>query len=108
MCKKEAFLKGLHPPRVSTLLCELKVKVRSASMARVAPGVICLYLVRFVTKILNVLDDASETLHRVELLRVRLSPLHRTQQYLEEHLGPAKGKGCNKRGSTSNPIWKRW
>jgi hypothetical protein len=77
-------------------------------MTRAAAGVICLYLVRFVTKILDVLDDVSETLSPRRVVHVRLSPLHRTQQYLEEHLGLAKGKGCNKRGSTSNPVWKRW
>jgi hypothetical protein len=52
--------------------------------------VIRLYLVRSVTKILDVLDHPPETPHLVGLLRVRLSTLRRAQRDLEEVLGLAK------------------
>jgi hypothetical protein len=54
--------------------------------------VIRLYLVRSVTKILDVLDRPPETPHLLGLLRVRLSPLRRAQRDLEELLGLAEGE----------------
>ena len=52
--------------------------------------VIRLYLLRSVTKILDVLDQPPETPHLLGLLRVCLSPLRRAQRDLEELLGLAK------------------
>jgi hypothetical protein len=54
--------------------------------------VIRLYLVRSVTKILAVLDDAPENPLHIELLRLRLTPLRCAQQYLEKVLGLAEGE----------------
>ena len=55
--------------------------------------VIHLNLVRSVNKILDVLENAreTETANRMNLLRMRLSPLRRVQRDLETHLGLAGG-----------------
>jgi hypothetical protein len=55
--------------------------------------VIRLHLVRSVTKMLDVLDNAPDnhSLH-VELLRMRLRPMRSAQLYLENLLGLAKGE----------------
>ncbi|KAI9442671.1 G-alpha-domain-containing protein [Lactarius indigo] len=54
--------------------------------------VIHLNLVRSVNTILDALEHASETAVRVNLLRMRLSPLRRVQRDLEAHLGLAEGE----------------
>ncbi|KAI9457117.1 G-alpha-domain-containing protein [Lactarius psammicola] len=54
--------------------------------------VIHLNLVRSVNTILNALEHAPETAVRVNLLRMRLSPLRRVQRDLETHLGLAEGE----------------
>jgi guanine nucleotide-binding protein subunit alpha len=55
--------------------------------------VIHLNLVRSVNRILDVLGGVpeTETVSRVNLLRMRLSPLRRVQRDLETHLGLAEG-----------------
>ena len=55
--------------------------------------VIHLNLVRSVNRILDALENApeTETASRVNLLRMRLSPLRRVQRDLELHLGLAEG-----------------
>jgi hypothetical protein len=55
--------------------------------------VIHLNLVRSVNRILDALENApeTETASRVNLLRMRLSPLRRVQRDLETHLGLAAG-----------------
>ena len=55
--------------------------------------VIHLNLVRSVNRILDALENATktETANRVNLLRMRLSPLRRVQRDLELHLGLAEG-----------------
>lgn len=58
--------------------------------------VIHLDLVRSVVKILDALDDAPDTPHRLRSLRMRLSPLRRAQLDLEKYLGLAEGEEmCN-------------
>jgi len=56
--------------------------------------VIHLNLVRSVNRILDVLESVpeTETVSRVNLLRMRLSPLRRVQRDLEMHLGLAEGE----------------
>ncbi|KAH9963792.1 G-alpha-domain-containing protein [Russula dissimulans] len=54
--------------------------------------VIHLNLVRSVNRILDALENASETASRMNLLRMRLSPLRRVQNDLERHLGLAEGE----------------
>ncbi|KAF8267947.1 guanine nucleotide binding protein, alpha subunit [Lactarius quietus] len=54
--------------------------------------VIHLNLVRSVNAILDALEHAPETAVRVNLLRMRLSPLRRVQRDLEAHLGLAEGE----------------
>ncbi|KAH8983906.1 guanine nucleotide binding protein, alpha subunit [Lactarius hatsudake] len=54
--------------------------------------VIHLNLVRSVNTILDALENAPETAVRVNLLRMRLSPLRRVQRDLETHLGLAEGE----------------
>jgi hypothetical protein len=55
-------------------------------------AVIRLYLVRLVTKILDVLEDAPQTLQHLELPRTRLSTLRFAQRDLEKFLGLDKGE----------------
>lgn len=55
-------------------------------------AVIHLNLVRSVNMILDALENASETASRMNLLRMRLSPLRRVQHDLEKHLGLAEGE----------------
>ena len=55
-------------------------------------AVIHLNLVRSVNTILDALENASETASRMNLLRMRLSPLRRVQHDLEMHLGLAEGE----------------
>jgi guanine nucleotide-binding protein alpha-1 subunit len=54
--------------------------------------VIHLNLVRSVNTILDALENAPETASRMNLLRMRLSPLRRVQHDLETHLGLAEGE----------------
>jgi hypothetical protein len=54
--------------------------------------VIHLNLVRSVNRILDALENASETASRMNLLRMRLSPLRRVQYDLEKYLGLAQGE----------------
>jgi hypothetical protein len=54
--------------------------------------VIHLNLVRSVNTILGALEHAPETAARMNLLRMRLSPLCRVQRDLEAHLGLAEGE----------------
>lgn len=54
--------------------------------------VIHLNLVRSVNMILDALENAPETAVRINLLRMRLSPLRRVQRDLEAHLGLAEGE----------------
>jgi len=54
--------------------------------------VIHLNLVRSVNTILDALENATEAAIRVNLLRMRLSPLHRVQRDLEAYLGLAEGE----------------
>jgi guanine nucleotide-binding protein alpha-1 subunit len=54
--------------------------------------VIHLNLVRSVNTILDALENVPETANRVNLLRIRLSPLRRVQHDLENHLGLAEGE----------------
>jgi guanine nucleotide-binding protein subunit alpha len=54
--------------------------------------VIHLNLVRSVNRILDALENAPETASRVNLLRMRLSPLRRVQHDLKTHLGLAEGE----------------
>ena len=49
-------------------------------------------LVRSVIRILNGLDDAPDTPHRLSSLRFRLIPLRRVQLDLEKHLGLSEGE----------------
>ncbi|KAI9510065.1 guanine nucleotide binding protein, alpha subunit [Russula earlei] len=53
--------------------------------------VIHLNLVRSVNRILDALENAQEIASRMNLLRIRLSPLRRVQVDLERHLGLAVG-----------------
>lgn len=55
-------------------------------------AVVHLNLVRSVNTILDALENAPETAVRVNLLRMRLSPLRRVQRDLESHLGLAEGE----------------
>jgi hypothetical protein len=54
--------------------------------------VIHLNLVRSVNMILDTLQNVPEIANRMNLLRIRLSPLARVQHDLETHLGLAKGE----------------
>lgn len=54
-------------------------------------AVIHFNLVRSVNRILDALENVPETASRVNLLRMRLSPLRRVQHDLEMHLGLAAG-----------------
>jgi hypothetical protein len=102
---KAAFLRGLHLLGLSMLLGpvfkmyvlllgfqELYARRAWQEERPVWAAVIRLYLVRSVTKILDVLEDAPQTLQRLELLRTRLSTLRCAQRDLEKNFGLAKGE----------------
>lgn len=67
--------------------------------------VIHLNLVRSVNTILDALENAPETASRVNLLRMRLSPLRRVQHDLELHLGLAEGEEVH--AGTDAGIFRR-
>jgi guanine nucleotide-binding protein subunit alpha len=67
--------------------------------------VIHLNLVRSVNTILDALENAPETASRVNLLRMRLSPLRRVQRDLESHLGLAEGEEVH--AATDAGIFRR-
>ena len=67
--------------------------------------VIHLNLVRSVNTILDALENAPETVARVNLLRMRLSPLRRVQRDLESHLGLAEGEEVHAASETG--IFRR-
>ena len=67
--------------------------------------VIHLNLVRSVNTILDALEHASEAAVRVNLLRMRLSPLRRVQRDLETHLGLAEGEEVHPASETG--IFRR-
>jgi hypothetical protein len=68
--------------------------------------VIHLNLVRSVNRILDALDSAlkTETASRVNLLRMRLSPLRRVQRDLETHLGLTRGDEAADSGIFRRPA----